>query len=71
MDDQHPFSPTPEVPDPPVHPVCSRCGASAPAGPPPLTWVLMVEDGRTQLVCDRCVRDNLRAIEAKLDSAWW
>jgi len=22
-------------------------------------------------LCERCTRENLRAIEAKLDEAWW
>jgi hypothetical protein len=25
----------------------------------------------TRHYCDRCARDNLRAIEARLDPAWW
>jgi len=37
----------------------------------PLTWVTSVEAGRRRVYCARCARENLRAIEGKLDSAWW
>ncbi|WP_426562156.1 hypothetical protein ACPPVT_16605 [Angustibacter sp. McL0619] len=51
---------------------CSACGATSPKdGTWRLTWTSSVERGRTVRVCDRCSRDNLRSIEAKLDSAWW
>ena len=36
-----------------------------------LTWTTSVENGRARLYCDTCSRDHLRAIEGKLDSAWW
>ncbi|WP_328750370.1 hypothetical protein OHT57_33000 [Streptomyces sp. NBC_00285] len=49
--------------------VCARCGTSA-AGPRP-TWVCSVENGDRQYFCDACSRENLRAIEGRLDSAWW
>jgi len=52
-------------------PVCASCGAVAPTESLPLTWATGVEAGRAQLHCERCARDNVRAIEAKLDSAWW
>jgi hypothetical protein len=50
--------------------VCARCGASA-AGSQPATWTCSVENGIRQYFCDACSRENLRAIEGRLDSAWW
>jgi hypothetical protein len=38
---------------------------------PPLGWVTSTENGRRLAYCPRCARDNVRAIESKLDSAWW
>ncbi|WP_225835037.1 hypothetical protein [Streptomyces sp. NK08204] len=49
---------------------CARCGTPA-DGPPPPTWTCSVENGTRQYFCDRCSRENLRAIEGRLDSAWW
>ncbi|WP_143659064.1 hypothetical protein [Streptomyces sp. SA15] len=49
--------------------VCAHCGTPA-EGPPP-TWTCSVENGSRQYFCDRCSRENLRAIEGRLDSAWW
>jgi len=37
----------------------------------PLTWSTSVENGRPVVHCERCAREHLRAIEGKLDSAWW
>lgn len=62
----HPAPPDSEAP--PV--VCARCNAQAPAGPPP-TWTCSVENGTRQYFCVDCARANLRAIEGRLDSAWW
>lgn len=50
--------------------VCARCGTSA-GGQMPLDWVLSTEGGRRLAYCASCARENLRAIEAKLDSADW
>jgi hypothetical protein len=52
---------------PPVQ--CALCGAVADTMP--LTWTTSVERGRTMLYCDTCGRDNLRAIEGRLDSEWF
>ena len=52
-------------------PVCAYCGAVAPDATLPLTWSTSTDNGRRTVHCDRCARDNLRAIEGKLDSAWW
>ncbi|GAA0192670.1 hypothetical protein AB0900_03755 [Streptomyces cellulosae] len=48
---------------------CARCGVRA-DGPPP-TWTLSVENGVRLHYCERCSRENLRAIEGRLDSQWW
>jgi hypothetical protein len=50
---------------------CDFCGAPAPGDEPPLTWTSAVEAGRTRYFCERCSRENLRAIEGKLDSEFW
>ncbi|MER6911568.1 hypothetical protein ABT354_07850 [Streptomyces sp. NPDC000594] len=49
--------------------VCSRCGTTAEATPP--TWICSVENHTRHYFCDGCARANLRAIESRLDSAWW
>ncbi|QNP70336.1 hypothetical protein IAG44_13365 [Streptomyces roseirectus] len=49
---------------------CARCGVSA-AAPPPLTWTCSVENRERRYFCEGCARENLRAIEGRLDSAWW
>jgi hypothetical protein len=50
--------------------ICSMCGTTV--GEPPMTWMRESDARRgTVWVCDRCARDNLRAIESKLDQAWW
>jgi hypothetical protein len=51
--------------------VCARCG-TATAGPtPPVTWTCSVENGSRIYFCENCARDNIRAIEGRLDSSWW
>lgn len=53
-------------------PACATCGASAPDdGSWRLTWTSGVERGRPVWTCDRCSREHLRSIEAKLDTDWW
>ncbi|MFF0623482.1 hypothetical protein [Streptomyces sp. NPDC004296] len=49
--------------------VCARCGAVAEEPPP--TWICSVENGERRYFCDRCARDNIRAIEGRLDSSRW
>ncbi|MFJ5775877.1 hypothetical protein [Streptomyces sp. NPDC093094] len=49
--------------------VCARCGISAQGSQP--TWTCSVENGVRRYFCDGCARENLRAIEGRLDSAWW
>ncbi|MEU0042124.1 hypothetical protein [Streptomyces werraensis] len=48
---------------------CARCGVLAEGTPP--TWTLSVENGVRLHCCERCSRENLRAIEGRLDSRWW
>jgi hypothetical protein len=50
---------------------CAYCGKNADDDTPPLTWTSAVENGRTRYFCETCSRENLRAIESKLDSEWW
>ncbi|MEU1177714.1 hypothetical protein ABZ464_08710 [Streptomyces sp. NPDC005820] len=50
--------------------VCALCGTAA-GEPPPVTWTCSVENGVRRHFCENCARDNLRAIEGRLDSAWW
>jgi hypothetical protein len=49
---------------------CSYCGAQAPLVEA-LSWTTAVERGRQQRFCVSCSRENLRAMEGKLDSEWW
>ncbi|MEU6506728.1 hypothetical protein [Streptomyces sp. NPDC046942] len=49
---------------------CARCGTPA-ASPQPVTWTCSVENGIRRYFCDICSRENLRAIEGRLDSSWW
>jgi hypothetical protein len=49
---------------------CDFCGKQA-ADAEAMTWMTSVENGRQQDYCDTCAREHLRAIEGKLDSAWW
>ena len=54
---------------------CDLCGRQAPEGPDgaaaTLTWTTSVEHGRRRTYCDTCSRENLRAMEGKLDSEFW
>ena len=56
-------------------PVCATCGTIPPdddsAALARITWTHGVENGRDVWTCDACSRTHLRAIEGKLDSAWW
>ncbi|NEA63585.1 hypothetical protein [Streptomyces sp. SID12488] len=49
--------------------VCARCGTRAEGTL--LTWTCSVENGTRHYLCDTCARENLRAIEGRLDPAWW
>jgi hypothetical protein len=48
---------------------CALCGRTEEEQP--LTWTTSVERGSTRLYCERCSRENVRAIESKLDGDWW
>ena len=48
---------------------CTSCGDRVAERPP--TWSMQMSRRGQQWLCDRCTRDNLRAIEGKLDEAWW
>lgn len=49
---------------------CDFCGTRAP-GSETLTWTTSMENRRRRVFCDTCSRTHLRALEGKLDSAWW
>ncbi|MFC9757041.1 hypothetical protein [Streptomyces sp. NPDC056921] len=50
---------------------CALCGTSADGDTAPPTWICSVENSRRQYFCEECARTNIRAIESRLDSAWW
>jgi endogenous inhibitor of DNA gyrase (YacG/DUF329 family) len=53
---------------------CSQCGRS-PEGDEgdavPFDWMTDRDRGRVTVVCPACARQHSRAIEGKLDQAWW
>lgn len=53
--------------------VCARCGATAraPADGLPAGWSLAGSERGIDRLCDACTRENVRAIEARLDEEWW
>jgi hypothetical protein len=50
---------------------CDLCGKQEEDEGRTLTWTTAVENGHRRAFCDSCSRDHLRAMEGKLDSAWW
>jgi len=53
---------------------CSLCGSASDTDHDvPLGWMVEVDSrtGRRSVVCPVCARANVRAIEGKLDQAWW
>lgn len=48
---------------------CAGCGASVHASP--LSGSRQTSAGGADYLCDRCTREHLRSIEARLDEAWW
>ena len=51
---------------------CRRCGTVAGTeADVPLGWSTSVDGDRIDLLCDRCTREHVRDIEAKLDDEWW
>ena len=49
---------------------CAVCSAGV-AGPAPLTWSTQSGPRGPGAVGDRCTREHLRSIEAKLEPEWW
>lgn len=50
--------------------VCAQCGTYADTTQPPLSWSSQQTRRGRQWLCVACTRDNLRAIEGKLDEPW-
>jgi hypothetical protein len=52
---------------------CNLCGRASGRDDDqvPLGWVTSIERGRLVAYCDGCSRENVRAIESKLDAEWW
>jgi hypothetical protein len=49
---------------------CRLCGRTS-EDEFPLGWSAETIKGRRHWVCERCTRENVRAIEAKLEQEWW
>jgi hypothetical protein len=49
---------------------CDLCGVGA-EDEPPLTWSLTMDRGRVMRYCEPCTRQNLRAMEGKLQPEHW
>jgi len=60
-----PVTPTPHA--------CARCGATADAAADglPEGWSLATSERGVDRLCATCTRENVRAIEARLDEEWW
>lgn len=50
---------------------CAFCGTEESDPAQLLTWASSVERGRALRYCATCSREHLRAMEGKLDQAWW
>lgn len=50
---------------------CDLCGRQETDPVRALAWTTAVERGVRKTFCLECSRDNLRAMEGKLDSEWW
>jgi hypothetical protein len=56
---------------------CAGCGRvpgpDEPGGPDgiPWTWSIGTEEGQRTALCEDCIREHARSIEAKLDVEWW
>jgi hypothetical protein len=48
---------------------CALCAAAADALP--LSWTCSVERGERRYYCETCSRENLRAMEGRLDAEWF
>ncbi len=49
--------------------VCVSCGLVV--ADVPLIWTRQVGRHGPEWLCDNCTRENLSAIEGKLDEIWW
>ena len=54
-----------------VSQTCDHCGTEEHDAAELLIWTSSVERGRTLRYCRACSRENLRAMEGKLDHEWW
>ena len=61
--------PPPADPQPADAVTCALCGATAESLP--LGWSTAVERGRKVAYCERCSRENVRAMEGQLDPEFW
>ena len=50
---------------------CDFCGRQEADDTKTLAWSTSVEAGRVKTFCETCSRENLRAMEGKLDSEYW
>ncbi|GAB3621946.1 hypothetical protein GCM10027418_00280 [Mariniluteicoccus endophyticus] len=50
---------------------CAGCGRRCGSEVPPWTWTRSVDGERISWLCEDCVRDHARDIEAKLPDDWW
>ena len=50
---------------------CDFCGRQEADEAKKLAWSTSVENGRAKTFCESCSRENLRAMEGKLDSEYW
>jgi transposase len=48
---------------------CARCGTVTEEAAS--TWTVQTGPRGTEWLCERCTRENLRAIEGRLDAEWW
>lgn len=50
---------------------CSHSGTVTPGDEPPLTWSMSWDRGEVRRYCEQCTRENLRAMEGKLEREYW
>jgi hypothetical protein len=50
---------------------CSRCGTTSDGDGLAPGWSLSTSTDGLDRLCERCTRDHVRDIEAKLDETWW
>jgi hypothetical protein len=47
---------------------CTSCARQASAAQPVQLWSVGIHNGRREYCCDRCARESIRLIEARLDA---